>query len=158
MNFEITINASLINNKNHLINLHKHITRTAKKYESIKQKVFVKIIKILEKNTPYKNNLTHIVIEAQSYDFDDQNLTHEIFQKREKLEQDVLQIMGRRLVAEFDNTIKELTVVSGAQPDGTYIAPCMHIIYEAETENNELSISKITSTVKHLDNLISQAK
>ena len=49
MNFEITINASLINNKNHLINLHNHITRTAKKYESIKQKVFVKIIKILEK-------------------------------------------------------------------------------------------------------------
>ena len=118
----------------------------------------MKIIKHLEENTQYKNNLTHIVIEAQSHDFDDQNMTHEIFQKREKLEQDVLQIMGRRLVAEFDNTIKELTVVSGAQPDGAYIAPCMHIIYEAETENNELSISKITSTVKHLDNLISQAK
>ena len=98
------------------------------------------------------------MIEAQSHDFDDQNMTHEIFQKREKLEQDVLQIMGRRLVAEFDNTIKELTIVSGAQPDGTYIVPCIHIIYETETENNELSISKITNTVEHLDNLISQAK
>lgn len=158
MNFNITIDASKINNQNHLINLHKHITRTAKKYEPIKSKVFIKILKLNSEDLKYNSNLTHIVIHAESHDFDNMNITHEIFNKREKLEQNVLQIMGRRLIAEFDDAINELTIVSGAQPDGSYIAPCMHIIYEAEMENNELSISKIIDTVKHLDDLISQAK
>ena len=40
MNFEITIDASLINDKNHLINLHKHVTRTAKKIWTNKTKSF----------------------------------------------------------------------------------------------------------------------
>ena len=33
MNINIDFDASVINDQNHLINLHKHITRTAKKYD-----------------------------------------------------------------------------------------------------------------------------
>ena len=53
MNFNIDINYSLIKDQNHLNNLHKHITRTAKKYDAVRDKIFVYVAKPIIDNFVY---------------------------------------------------------------------------------------------------------
>ena len=155
MNFNIDISSSLINNQNHLLNLHKHITRTAKKYDVVKDKVFVEIIKPMDANLRYNKNLVHVVIQPESHDYDDFEMTYEVFKNREDLEIVVSRFIGEFLV-KYHPGIKELTIVAGAQPDGSYIAPCVHIIYEVYDINDENIFVDLISSVEVLDRVIAE--
>ena len=62
MNINIDFDASVINDQNHLNNLHKHITRTAKKYDKIRSAIFVNIVKPMDLDLKYNKNLVHINI------------------------------------------------------------------------------------------------
>lgn len=154
MNINIDIDASIINDKNHLTNLHKHITRTAKKYDRIKSAIFVNILKPMDLDLKYNKNLVHVIIQVESHDFDKFDMTQEIFEKREYLEIKVCLFIGETLVNRYSD-IKELTIVAGCQPDGSYIAPCIHIIYEVNDIDDEECLSDLMSTLETLDNIIS---
>jgi hypothetical protein len=154
MNINIDIDASIINDENHLINLHKHITRTATKYDRIRSAIFVNILKPMDLDLKYNKNLVHIVIQVESHDFDKFDMTQEIFDKREILEIKACLFMGKFLVDRHSD-VKELTIVAGCQPDGSYIGPCIHIIYEVNNIDDKECLSDLISTVEILDEVIS---
>ena len=153
MNINIDIDASIINDANHLINLHKHITRTAKKYDRIKSAIFVNILKPMDLDLKYNKNLVHVIIQVESHDFDKFDMTQEIFDKREMLEIEVCLFIGKVLV-DGHSDIKELTVVAGCQPDGSYIAPCIHIIYEVNDIDDESCLVNLVKTVEQLSDIL----
>ena len=50
MDFNIDMDYSVIKDQNHLNNLHKHITRTAKKYDDVRDDVFIHVAKLIDEN------------------------------------------------------------------------------------------------------------
>lgn len=156
MDFIVDMDYGLINDQNHLNNLHKHITRTAKKYDDIRDDVFVYVAKSMDENLVYNKNLVHVVVQAESHDFDGVEMTPAIFYVRDKIERSVALFIAEYLV-DIHDKIKELTVVAGKQPDGSNIVPCVHIIYEAENiddDDDDLFISDLMISVSTLDNII----
>ena len=153
MNINIDFDASVINDQNHLINLHKHITRIAKKYDKIRSAIFVNILKSMDLDLKYNKNLVHVVIQVESYDFDKFDMTQEIFNKREQLEITCCLFMGEVLVNKHSG-IKEFTIVAGCQPDGSYIGPCIHIIYEVNDIDDESCLSDLITTVEDLSDIL----
>ena len=153
MNINIDIDASVINDQNHLNNLHKHITRTAKKYDKIRSVIFVNIVKPMDLDLKYNKNLVHIVIQVESHDFDNVDMTEEIFNKRENLEIKTCLFIGKVLVDQHSD-IKELTVVAGCQPDGSYIGPCVHIVYEVNDVDDENCLVNLVNTVEYLSDIL----
>ena len=153
MDFMIDMDYGVINDQNHLKNLHKYITRIAKKYDAIRDKTFVYVAKSMDKSLVYNKNLVHIVVQAESRDFDDIEMTPAVFYVRDKIERAICLFIAERLVNLHDE-IKELSVVAGMQPDGSNIVPCVHIIYEAENIDDELFISNLITSVSTLDNII----
>ena len=153
MDFNIDMDYSVIKDQNHLNNLHKHITRTAKKYDDVRDDVFIHVAKLIDENLVYNKNLVHVVVQVESHDFDGVDMTPAIFYVRDKLERSVALFIAERLVNLHDE-IKELSVVAGMQPDGSNIVPCVHIIYEAENIDDELFISNLITSVSTLDNII----
>ena len=152
MDFNIDMDYGVINDQNHLNNLHKHITRTAKKYDDIQDDVFVHVAKPMDENLVYNKNLVHVVIQAESHDFDDVEMTPAIFYVRDKIERSVALFIAEN----FDvlPEIKEITVVAGKQPDGSNIVPCVHIIYQTEDANSPFCISDLILGVMALENII----
>ena len=153
MNINIDIDASVINDQNHLINLHKHITRTAKKYDKIRSAIFVNVLKPMDLDLKYNKNLVHVIIQVESHDFDNVDMTEEIFNKRENLEIKTCLFIGKVLVDQHSD-IKELTVVAGCQPDGSYIGPCIHIIHEVNDANDENCLVDLVNTVEYLSDIL----
>ena len=153
MNINIDIDASVINDQNHLNNLHKHITRTAKKYDKIRSAIFVNIVKPMDLDLKYNKNLVHIVIQVESHDFDNVDMTEEIFNNRENLEIKTCLFIGKVLVDQHSD-IKELTVVAGCQPDGSYIGPCVHIVYEVNDVDDENCLVDLVNTVEYLSDIL----
>ena len=96
------------------------------------------------------------MVQAESHDFDGVEMTPVVFQQREDLEMFICSFIGEKLV-DFHDEIKELTIVVGRQPDGSYIAPCIHIIYEAEDVTDDLWISDFVSSISLLGNIILDA-
>ena len=130
MDFNIDMYYSVIKDQNHLNNLHKHITRTAKKYDDVRDDVFIHVAKLIDENLVYNKNLVHVVVQVESHDFDGVDMTPAIFYVRDKLERSVALFIAENL--DVLPEIKEITVVAGKQPDGSNIVPCVHIIYQAE--------------------------
>lgn len=153
MDFMIDMDYGVINDQNHLNNLHKHITRTAKKYDVVRDKTFVYIAKPMDETLVYNKNLVHVVVQAESRDFDDIEMTPAVFYVRDRLERAICLFIAERLVHLHDE-IKELAVVAGKQPDGSNIVPCVHIICEAENIDDELFISDLITSVSTLDDII----
>ena len=155
MNINIDIDASIINDENHLNNLDKHITRTAKKYDRIRSAIFVNILKPmdLDLDLKYNKNLVHVVIQVESHDFDKLDMTQEIFNKREQLEIKTCLFIGKVLIDQYSD-IKELTIVAGCQPDGSYIGPCIHIIYEVNDIDDESCLFDLIKTVENLSDIL----
>ena len=152
MNFNIDINYSLIKDQNHLNNLHKHITRTAKKYDAVRDKIFVYVAKPMNDNLVYNKNIVHVVVQSDSRDFDDIEMTPAILYARNKLERAVSLFIAEYLVGVPN--IKEITVVDGMQPDCYDTAPCVHIIYQVEDVNDPFFIADLVMFVNVLDNIV----
>ena len=58
-----------INGQSHLTNLWKHMTRTAKKYDPIREDVDVEIFRELTEK--YNNHMVHIVFDITNDDYDE---------------------------------------------------------------------------------------
>lgn len=157
MNFHFRFDSSPVNDKNHMKNLYKHMDRSAKKYDTVRSHVFVKILKQLNSKTTYKDNTVHIVIEADYLDTKNHEMNQQNFKIREKIEQKVLIMLGNKLLNFFNHKITAMTVVSGAQPDGSYIAPCLHIICELKMKSDsEFDLDDIILVLKNFNDRISQ--
>lgn len=154
MNIKICVNASRINDINHLANLHKHITRTAKKYDKVRDEIFVDVMKPLDDTVFFNENFVHVVVQLEPSDFLDVKLTSDDMDTLERVELTVLTFIGEKLIYVHDG-IRELTLVSGKQPDGTYILPCAHIIYEVNDIDDEDCLSDLMDTLEILDEIIS---
>ncbi len=152
MDFMIDMDYGVINDQNHLNNLHKHITRTAKKYDDVRDDVFVHVAKLIDENLVYNKNLVHVVVQVESHDFDGVDMTPAIFYVRDKLERSVALFIAENL--DVLPEIKEITVVAGKQPDGSNIVPCVHIIYQAEDVENPFCISDLILGVMALENVV----
>ena len=111
------------------------------------------ILKPMDLDLEYNKNLVHIVIQVESHDFDNVDMTEEIFNKRENLEIKTCLFIGKVLVDQYSD-IKELTVVAGCQPDGSYIGPCIHIIHEVNDVDNESCLSDLITTVEYLSDIL----
>ena len=153
MDFNIDMDYSVIKDQNHLNNLHKHITRTAKKYDDVRDDVFIHVAKLIDENLVYNKNLVHIVVQAESRDFDGVEMTPAIFYVRDKIERSIALFIAEYLV-DIHDKIKEMTVVAGKQPDGSNIVPCVHIIYQAEDVENPFCISDLILGVMALENVV----
>lgn len=157
MNFHFSFDSSPVNDNNHMKNLYKHMDRSANKYDIIKSHVFVKILKQLNPKTTYKDNTVHIVIEADYLDAKNYEINQKNFKIREQIEQKVLIMLGNDLLHFFDDKITAMTVVSGAQPDGSYIAPCLHIMCEPKMKSeSEFDLDDIILVLKNFNDKISQ--
>ena len=154
MNIKIYVNASRINDINHLVNLHKHMTRTAKKYDEIRDEIFVDVIKPLDNTVFFNENFVHVVVQLEPSGLLDVKLTSDNMEILEKLELELLTFISKKLIY-MHNEIRELTIVSGKQPDGTYILPCAHIIYEVDDINDEDCLLDLMDTLEILDEIIS---
>lgn len=154
MNIKIYVNASRINDINHLVNLHKHMTRTAKKYDEIRDEIFVDVIKPLDNTVFFNENFVHVVVQLEPSGLLDVKLTSDDMEILEKLELELLTFISEKLIY-MHNEIRELTIVSGKQPDGTYILPCAHIIYEVDDINDEDCLLDLMDTLEILDEIIS---
>lgn len=152
MDFMIDMDYGVINDQNHLNNLHKHITRTAKKYDDVRDDVFVHVAKLIDENLVYNKNLVHVVVQVESHDFDGVDMTPAIFYVRDKLERSVALFIAENL--DVLPEIKEITVVAGKQADGSNIVPCVHIIYQAEDVENPFCISDLILGVMALENVV----
>lgn len=152
MDFNIDMDYSVIKDQNHLNNLHKHITRTAKKYDDVRDDVFIHVAKLIDENLVYNKNLVHVVVQVESHDFDGVDMTPVIFYVRDKLERSVALFIAENL--DVLPEIKEITVVAGKQPDGSNIVPCVHIIYQAEDVENPFCISDLILGVMALENVV----
>ena len=152
MDFMIDMDYGVINDQNHLNNLHKHITRTAKKYDDVRDDVFVHVAKLIDENLVYNKNLVHVVVQVESHDFDGVDMTPAIFYVRDKLERSVALFIAENL--DVLPEIKEITVVAGKQPDGSNIVPCVHIIYQAEDVENPFCISDLILGIMALENVV----
>lgn len=104
---DIPIN--IVQDANHLKNLYAHISRTNRKYDAIRDDVDVFIAKSL--NTSYNDHMGHIVVEFDT------------FGKARVASQYVSHNLG--------NACYAATAVGGAQPDGSFIEPCIHVIFDA---------------------------
>ena len=71
----------------------------------------------------------------------------------ENLELELLTLISEKLIS-IHEEIRELTIVSGKQPDGTYILPCTHIIYEVDDIDDEDCLSDLMDTFEILDEII----
>lgn len=152
MDFNIDMDYSVIKDQNHLNNLHKHITRTAKKYDDVRDDVFIHVAKLIDENLVYNKNLVHVVVQVESHDFDGVDMIPAIFYVRDKLERSVALFIAENL--DVLPEIKEITVVAGKQPDGSNIVPCVHIIYQAEDVENPFCISDLILGVMALENVV----
>lgn len=152
MDFNIDMDYSVIKDQKHLNNLHKHITRTAKKYDDVRDDVFIHVAKLIDENLVYNKNLVHVVVQVESHDFDGVDMTPAIFYVRDKLERSVALFIAENL--DVLPEIKEITVVAGKQPDGSNIVPCVHIIYQAEDVENPFCISDLILGVMALENVV----
>lgn len=152
MDFNIDMDYSVIKDQNHLNNLHKHITRTAKKYDDVRDDVFIHVAILIDENLVYNKNLVHVVVQVESHDFDGVDMTPAIFYVRDKLERSVALFIAENL--DVLPEIKEITVVAGKQPDGSNIVPCVHIIYQAEDVENPFCISDLILGVMALENVV----
>lgn len=102
-----------INNQNHLTNLWKHMARTAKKYDPIRDDVDVEIFRKLTEK--YNTHMVHIVFDITNAEYDD------ALHDAKKFAKYITDNSGKELYA--------LTVTGGAQPEGYSMMPCIHIIY-----------------------------
>ena len=153
MNIKIYVNASRINNINHLINLHKHITRIAKEYDEIRDEIFVDVMKPLDDTVFFNENFVHVVVQLDPSNLLDVKLPSDDMKIFENLELELLTLISEKLIS-IHEEIRELTIVSGKQPDGTYILPCTHIIYEVDDIDDEDCLSDLMDTFEILDEII----
>ena len=109
----MTLDEQKINNQNHLTNLWKHMARTAKKYDPIRDDVDVEIFRELTEK--YNKHMVHIVFDIGNDDYD------EALYYAKQLANYITDNSGKELYA--------LTVTVGAQPEGYSMMPCIHIIY-----------------------------
>ena len=100
-----------INGQSHLTNLWKHMTRTAKKYEPIRDDVDV----FRELTEKYNNHMVHIVFDITSDDYEE--ALHDA------------KGYAKYITENSGNELYALTVTGGAQPEGYSMMPCIHIIY-----------------------------
>lgn len=152
MDFSVDLNYGLIKDQNHLLNLHKHITRTAKKYNDVRDKTFVYVAKPMDEMLVYNKNLVHVVIQADLHEFDDLAMTLVNYYMCDKLERAVSLFIAEYLVGVPE--IKEMTVVAGIQPDDSYIVPCVHIIYQTEDAEDSSCIDDLVMLVSIINNVI----
>lgn len=153
MNIKIYVNASRINNINHLINLHKHITRIAKEYDGIRDETFVDVMKPLDDTVFFNENFVHVVVQLDPSNLLDVKLPSDDMKILENLELELLTLISEKLIS-IHEEIRELTIVSGKQTDGTYILPCTHIIYEVDDIDDEDCLSDLMDTFEILDEII----
>lgn len=99
-----------INGQSHLTNLWKHMARTAKKYDPIREDVDVEIFRELTEK--YNNHMVHIVLDITS---------DEALHDAKGYAKYITENSGNELYA--------LTVTGGAQHEGYSMMPCIHIIY-----------------------------
>ncbi len=157
MNSHFRFDSSPVNDKNHMKNLYNHMYRSAKKYDTIRTHVFVKILKQLNSKTTYKDNTVQIVIEADYLDAKNHEMNQQNFKIREQIEQKVLIMLGNDLLNFFEHKITAMTVVSGAQPEGSYIATCLHIMCEPKMKSeSEFDLDDIILVLKNFNDKISQ--
>lgn len=130
------------------------MTRTAKKYDEIRDEIFVDVIKPLDNTVFFNENFVHVVVQLEPSGLLDVKLTSDDMEILEKLELELLTFISEKLIY-MHNEIRELTIVSGKQPDGTYILPCAHIIYEVDDINDEDCLLDLMDTLEILDEIIS---
>lgn len=99
-----------VHDANHLKNLYAHMNRTSRKYDAIRNDVEVFVAK--ELTTAHTKNMAHVVMEFDT------------FNQARLAAQYVANHLGKACYA--------VTAVGGAQPNGTIIYPCIHIIYDVD--------------------------
>ena len=102
------IKPNRVNDAKHLQNLYSHMDRSSQKYDNIRPEVIVQVFKKLTSN--YNENMVHFVLEYETETQAD--------------------LAANYILHHFDHPTYAMTVVGGAQPNGTYILPCIHIIYD----------------------------
>lgn len=102
------IHSNIVHDAKHLKNLYAHMDRTSRKYDVVRDEVEVFVAK--ELNEEYNGHMAHVVMEFATFD-------------RAK-------VAGQYVAYNLGKPCYAVTVVGGAQPDGTYIKPCIHIIYD----------------------------
>ena len=102
------IHSNIVHDAKHLKNLYAHMDRTSRKYDAVRDQVEVFVAK--ELNEEYNGHMAHVVMEFATFD-------------RAK-------VAGQYVAYNLGKPCYAVTVVGGAQPDGSYIKPCIHIIYD----------------------------
>lgn len=102
------IKPNRVNDAKHLQNLYSHMDRSSKKYDNIRTEVIVQVFKKLTRD--YNENMVHFVLEYETAT--------------------QAELAANYILHHFDHPTYAMTVVGGAQPNGTYILPCVHIIYD----------------------------
>ena len=97
-----------VNDAKHLANLYAHMNRSARKYDAIRDQVFVQVIK--ELTQPYNDKMVHYVVEYETTS--------------------QAQLVANYLMQHLNDPTYALTIVAGAQPDGSIIVPCIHIVFD----------------------------
>lgn len=114
------IQAKPINDDRHLQNLYNHMDRSGARYDAVRAGVQVEVLKPL--TAEYNENMFHAVLE-----FDNFAMAHRI---------------GNYILLNLGSPCYAMTVVAGTQPDGSEIAPCIHIIFDVRFKG---ALSKIVN-------------
>ena len=114
------IQAKPINDDRHLKNLYNHMDRSGVRYDAVRAGVKVEVLKPL--TDTYDKNMFHAVLE-----FNDFAMARRI---------------GTYILLNLGSPCYAMTVVAGAQPDGSEIMPCVHIIFDVRFKG---ALSKIVN-------------
>ena len=97
------IHSNIVHDAKHLKNLYAHMARTSRKYDSVRDEVEVFFAKDLSQE--YNGHMEFATF-------------------------DRAKVAGQYVAYNLGKPCYAVTVVGGAQPDGSYIKPCIHIIYD----------------------------
>lgn len=97
-----------VNDAKHLVNLYAHMNRSARKYDTVRDQVFVQVIKELKQ--PYNDKMVHYVVEYETTS--------------------QAQLVAKYLMQHLNGPTYALTIVAGARPDDSIIVPCIHIVFD----------------------------
>ena len=114
------IKPNRVNDAKHLQNLYSHMDRSSHKYDSIRQHVYVDVIKPLQE--PYNDMMRHYVMEYDSV-------------QKAKL-------VANYIIRNMEKPCYAMTIVGGSQPNGQMIVPCIHIIFNGAYVKSLASLLK----------------
>lgn len=117
------IKPNRVNDAKHLQNLYAHMDRSSHKYDDVRPKVIVQVYKKL--TSDYNENMVHFVLEYET--------------------ETQAELAANYILHHFDHPTYAMTVVGGVQPNGTYISPCVHIIYDKDYTK---SLSALVNTIR----------